>query len=90
MVLLMVIYQLTCIANYWPNIAAVFPANCFNHLLASIYFNDNSAAKPRGYLGLCKVRPVVKSILQNISHYTSHIRGIQQTKLWYALKGGPH
>ena len=69
------INQIPCIADYWsthkylsvPSIAAVLQANCFNHLLASIHFNDNSAAKPHGHPGydkLYKVRPVVESILQ--------------------------
>ena len=73
--LLMGIHQLPCLADYWsthnylgvPSIAAVFPANRFNHLLASIHFNDNSAAKPCGHPGydkLYKVRPIIDSILQ--------------------------
>ena len=60
-VLLMGIHQLIpCIADHWsthkylgvPSIAAVFPANRFNHLLESIHCNDNSAAKPCGYVPL--------------------------------------
>ena len=83
--LLMGIHQLSCLADYWsthnylgvPSIAAVFPANRFNHLLASIHFNDNnSAAKPRGHPGydkLYKVRPIVDSILQKcLSLYKPH------------------
>ena len=73
--LLMGIHQLPCIADYWSthkylevaSIAAVFPANRFNHLLTSIHFNDNSAARPRGHPGydkLYKVRPIVESISQ--------------------------
>ena len=78
------INQIPCIADYWsthkylsvPSIAAVLQANCFNHLLASIHFNDNSAAKPHGHPGydkLYKVRPVVESILQKcLSLYKPH------------------
>ena len=73
--LLMGIHQLPSIADYWsthkylgvPTISAVFPANRFNHLLASIHFSDNSNAKPRGhpeYDKLYKIRPVMESILQ--------------------------
>ena len=82
--LLMGIHQLSCLADYWsthnylgvPSIAAVFPANRFNHLLASIHFNDNIAAKPCGHPGydkLYKVRPIVDSILQKcLSLYKPH------------------
>ena len=82
--LLMGIHQLPSIADYWsthkylgaPTISAVFPANRFNHLLASIHFNDNSNAKPRGhpdYDKLYKNRPVMKSILQKcLSLYNPH------------------
>ena len=82
--LLMGIHQLPCIADYWSthkylgvaSIAAVFPANRFNHLLASIHFNDNSAAKPRGHPGydkLYKVRPILESISQKcLSLYKPH------------------
>ena len=82
--LLIGIHQLPCIADYWsthkylgvPGIAAVFPANRFNHLLASIHFNDNSAAKPRGHPGydkLYKVRPILESISQKcLSLYKPH------------------
>ena len=73
--LLMGIHQLPSIADYWsthkylgvPTISAVFPANRFNHLLASIHFSDNSNAKPRGhpeYDKLYKIRPVMESIFQ--------------------------
>ena len=82
--LLMGIHQLPSIADYWsthkylgiPTISAVFPANRFNHLLASIHFNDNSNAKPRGHPEcdkLYKIRPVMKSILQKyLSLYNLH------------------
>ena len=82
--LLMGIHQLPSIADYWsthkylgvPTISAVFPANRFNHLLASIYFSDNSNAKPRGhpeYDKLYKIRPVMESILQKcLSLYNPH------------------
>ena len=82
--LLMGIHHLTSIADYWsthkylgvPTISAVFPANRFNRLLASIHFNDNSNAKPRGhpeYDKLYKIRPVMKSILQKrLSLYNPH------------------
>ena len=82
--LLMGINQIPCIADYWsthkylsvPSIAAVLPANHFNHLLTSIHFNDNSAAKPHGHPGydkLYKVRPIIESILQKcLSLYKPH------------------
>ena len=82
--LLMGIHQLPSIADYWsthkylgvPTISAVFPANRFNHLLASIHFSDNSNAKPRGhpeYDKLYKIRPVMESILQKcLSLYNPH------------------
>ena len=78
------IHQLPSIADCWsnhkclwvPTISAVFLANRFNHLLASLNFSDNSNAKPRGhpeYDKLYKIRPVMESILQKcLSLYNPH------------------
>ena len=96
--LLMGIHKLPSIADYWsthkylgvPNISAVFPANRLNHLLASIHFNDNSAAKPRGdpgYDKLYKIIPIILSVLQKcLTSYKPH-RENSMTKQWLGSKG---